>query len=413
MQDRPDARELMGRASAARGAGRAGDAIALVREAIAAEPASAAAWNMLGLLQLETGDPGAAAASLRTALGHDPSVPVIWLNLSRALAAVGDHQGELDSLDQALARDNYLLPALLLKGQALRRLGREPEAVLLYRSLLAGIADDAAFPPPIRAQLDEARELVRGHDDRRHRDFSEALGEVAADFPGADLSRVERFAEQRAGRRKIYVQQPTAGHFPYLPAIEFLDPGLFPWFERLQAATAAIRDELVALWAQDDPSFRPYITYAPGMPLNQWKELNHSPRWSAWFFWEDGRRVDENCARCPATAALIDSLPLLDIPGKGPTAMFSVLQPRTRIPAHTGSSNVRTTVHLPLIVPGQCGFRVGAETREWREGAAWAFDDTIEHEAWNDSDEPRAILIVDCWNPYLTDAERAAVRRIG
>jgi aspartyl/asparaginyl beta-hydroxylase (cupin superfamily) len=93
--------------------------------------------------------------------------------------------------------------------------------------------------------------------------------------------------------------------------------------------------------------------------------------------------------------------------------MFSILEPRTRIPPHTGTSNVRLTVHLPLVVPPGCGFRVGAETREWREGEAWAFDDTIEHEAWNDSDQPRAILIIDAWNPLLTEAEREFVRRIG
>ena len=93
--------------------------------------------------------------------------------------------------------------------------------------------------------------------------------------------------------------------------------------------------------------------------------------------------------------------------------MFSILEPRTRIPPHTGSSNVRTTVHLPLVVPEGCGFRVGSETRTSEAGKAWAFDDTIEHEAWNDSDAPRAILILDAWNPLLTEAERAAVRVVG
>jgi aspartyl/asparaginyl beta-hydroxylase (cupin superfamily) len=129
--------------------------------------------------------------------------------------------------------------------------------------------------------------------------------------------------------------------------------------------------------------------------------------------WEDGVRNDEHCRRCPATAALLDELPLLDLPGKGPTAMFSILAPHTRIPPHTGSSNVRVTIHLPLVVPPSCGFRVGAETRSWEEGRAWAFDDTIEHEAWNDSGSPRAILIVDAWNPLLSEAERSAIRVIG
>jgi aspartyl/asparaginyl beta-hydroxylase (cupin superfamily) len=85
---------------------------------------------------------------------------------------------------------------------------------------------------------------------------------------------------------------------------------------------------------------------------------------------------------------------------------FSRLEPRTRIPAHTGSSNTRLTVHIPLIIQPDCGFRVGSEVRIWELGKALIFDDTIEHEAWNDSDQPRVVMIFDIWNPLLTAAER-------
>ena len=85
---------------------------------------------------------------------------------------------------------------------------------------------------------------------------------------------------------------------------------------------------------------------------------------------------------------------------------FSRLEPKTRIPPHTGATNTRLIVHIPLVVPAGCGFRVGSETREWQPGTALIFDDTIEHEAWNDSDQPRVVLIFDIWNPLLTQAER-------
>jgi aspartyl/asparaginyl beta-hydroxylase (cupin superfamily) len=90
--------------------------------------------------------------------------------------------------------------------------------------------------------------------------------------------------------------------------------------------------------------------------------------------------------------------------------MFSILDAKTRIPAHTGVNNTRLVVHLPLIVPPGCGFRVGAEQCEWQPGKAFVFDDTIEHEAWNNSDVPRAVLILDIWNPAVTAAEREMVR---
>ncbi len=399
-------------ASQARQEGRRDEAKAMLRGLIADEPDSAPAWNLLGLVQLDEGD-REATASLERASQLDPNPPEVWYNLSRAFAAVGQHESELACLDQALARHAYFLPALLTKVKSLKSLGREAEGLELARGFLAGIPDDSGFPPAVQAQLAEVRAAVAADNEKRERGFAQALAEAQSAFPDADLSRAKVFAEQRAGRRKIYAQQPTGGHFPFLPAIEYFDRALFPWFEALEAETATIRADLLSLWAEDDPNFRPYVQYDPTMPVNQWADLNHSPRWSAWFLWEDGARNEANCARCPATAAAIEKLPLLDIPGKAPSVMFSVLQPHTTIPPHTGSTNARITVHLPLVVPPGCRFRVGGETRDWREGEAWAFDDTIEHEAWNDSDRPRAILILDVWNPLLSEAERAVVRAIG
>src|SRR5260370_583499 len=86
-------------------------------------------------------------------------------------------------------------------------------------------------------------------------------------------------------------------------------------------------------------------------------------------------------------------VPPADVPGQAPTAFFSMLQPLTRIPPHTGVTNTRLVCHVPLVIPSGCGFRVGSETRQWEPGKAWVFDDTIEHEAWNESDKPRYILI--------------------
>jgi aspartyl/asparaginyl beta-hydroxylase (cupin superfamily) len=160
----------------------------------------------------------------------------------------------------------------------------------------------------------------------------------------------------------------------------------------------------------DGSGIVPYIAREQGLPMNQWSELNHSRRWGAYFLWSEGRREEAHLGRCPRTAAALSALPQVDIPRRGPTAFFSILEPRTKIPPHTGSTNTRLTVHLPLIVPGECRFRVGGETREWRLGTAWVFDDTIEHEAWNDSDQARAILIFDVWHPQLTSLERNLVR---
>ena len=170
-----------------------------------------------------------------------------------------------------------------------------------------------------------------------------------------------------------------------------------------------IRGELEGVLATMDADFAPYINVPPGAPVNQWEELNQSRLWSSLFLWKDGERQEEPCRRCPGTAALLDRLPLARQPGFAPTVIFSALEARTRIPAHTGSTNARLLVHLPLILPGPARFRVGNETRSWRMGEAWAFDDTIDHEAWNDADALRVIMILDIWNPLLTEDEREAI----
>ena len=210
----------------------------------------------------------------------------------------------------------------------------------------------------------------------------------------------------------MFAPQPTFLLFPRLPAIEFLDREHFPWLNAFDAATDEIRAEARAALSAAAADFVPYISKPAGAPIDQWQELNNSKRWSTFYLLRNGVRVEDHLALCPKTAALLEAAPLCEIPGHAPSAFFSVLAPQTRIPAHTGVTNTRFIVHLPLIVPPACTFRVGAETREWREGSAWVFDDTFEHEAWNGSDQPRVVLIFDVWNVFLTPAERDLVAAI-
>jgi aspartate beta-hydroxylase len=405
--------DLFARASEAWHQGRHDAAALLLRTVVEKNPRHVTALNTLAMIALNVRDAARAIHYLERATAAEPGAAPIWFNLFQAFDLAGDLARGMESLDRALTIDPYYVPAILMKARVLARLGRLPESLAMYRAIVAvGPALDS-LPPPARDALAYGLELIEADDDRCAAALERPIAEVHAAYPGEDFRRADAYVEQRTGRRKVYVQQPVNGHFPYLPAIEFFPRDQFPWFAALEAKTEDIRRELLSLLEEGGRGLRPYIAFDATQPVNQWAELNHSPRWSAWFFWEDGIRRDENCARCPATASALEATPLLDLPGKGPTALFSILEPRTRIPPHTGSSNVRVTVHLPLVVPEECGFRVGAETRTVEAGKAWAFDDTIEHEAWNDSDEPRAILILDIWNPLLTEAERATVRVVG
>jgi aspartyl/asparaginyl beta-hydroxylase (cupin superfamily) len=409
----PEEADLFARAQAAWQQGRPDEAVGLLEALATRRPDDLAALNTLAMIAINRGDPPSAIAWLERAARVEPGAAPIRFNLFQAHDMAGDMDAALASLDAALSIDPNYLPAIVMKARLLDRIGRAEESLALYRAIIASGPVLDGLPEPVREAFAHGLAAVRADDERRAAALEAPIAAIRAAFPDADLGRAEAYAEHRTGRRKVYVQQPVGGHFPYLPAIEFFPRALFPWLEALEARTEEIRREYLALVADGGMGVRPYVAFDPTLPANQWAELNHSPRWSAWFFLEDGVRNEAHCARCPATAALLDQLPLLDLPGKGPTAMFSILEPHTRIPPHTGSSNVRATVHLPLVVPAGCGFRVGAQARPFEAGKAWAFDDTIEHEAWNDSDEPRAIFILDTWNPLLSEAERAAIRVIG
>jgi len=265
--------------------------------------------------------------------------------------------------------------------------------------------------PALELMLEHARDQVTAH----HQGFAASIDtRMAKALDGASPGETRRFSaavDQALGRRRIFANECAGLHFPFLPAEEFFERKHFPWLSQLEARTAEIRAELEGLLAECGAGFAPYVAMEPGTPTNKWTPLDRKMDWGALHLWRDGKRIEEACARAPKTAAAVESLPLSDLPGRTPTVFFSLLQPGAHLPAHTGVSNVRTIIHLPLIVPPGCGFRVGGETREWVEGEAWAFDDTIEHEAWNRSDRPRAILIFDVWNPYISETERALLRR--
>ncbi|HSV04065.1 MAG TPA: aspartyl/asparaginyl beta-hydroxylase domain-containing protein [Phenylobacterium sp.] len=322
------------------------------------------------------------------------------------LRVAGDLPGSLAALDAALALEPYNFMALLGKGALIERLAGEPAAAEVYRNALKIAPANA--PPGLQPAIARAREVVRKTADALEKHLRSRLAGLGAACSGPAKARLEETVRVFSGQARVYHHEPLLLHYTQLPEIGFYDRSHFPWLAELEAETDTIRAELEGV-LETRADFAPYIAFPPGAPVNQWGELNHSARWSSYFLWKDGMRQDGACAACPKTAGLLERLPMAEQPGFAPTAMFSALEAKTHIPPHTGSTNTRLLCHLPLILPGPARFRVGNQTRPWRMGAAWVFDDTIEHEAWNDADALRVILIFDIWNPNLEPAERELV----
>ena len=361
------------------------------------------------LAKARRGDAGGAREMLEQAERDHPHDTNIKLNLAALRRNLNDFKGALLTLDTVLSMDPYHFLALLSKGALLEQMECRRQASVTYRNALKLAPPDDMTPPALVDPIRRARAVVEEQAQALRSHLRARLSGLLEDYADQPLERFEESLDVLAGTRRVYNAEPVQLHISRLPAIPFFDRDYFPWLPPLEAATDTIRNELMTLLDEGMPGFAPYIQYPPGTPENQFAALNNSQLWSSLWLWKDGVPQQEPLSRCPKTAAVLAEIPMADQPGFAPTAVFSALAPRTRIPPHSGSTNSRLLVHLPLVLPGKAGFRVGNDVREWRMGEAWVFDDTIEHEAWNDADETRVIMIFDVWNPLLSAAERELI----
>ena len=404
----PEVEALEAEAIRAAQSGREADAARHWTRILELDPTHVRALNVLGQRAFRRGAMEEARACFRRIVDVDGTAAQQWIHLAVACRNVNDEQAADAAIEKALAIDPQELVALILRANSLERKGRMHEAGLAYGAVAAVAPSMHQLRPELRPAVAEAMAYVDKYNRERGQFLDRYLDQYYETHAGADLRRFRTSVDILVRRKKRFDSQSLTYHFPNLAPIEFLDRSEFPWLEAVEAATDDIRDEFLDVLRTED-GFTPYVSYPPGVPVNQFAELNNSPRWSAFHLFKSGQRVDANATRCPRTMAVLDQVPQPDQPGRTPASMFSLLKPRTTIPAHVGVSNTRVVTHLALIVPENCSFRVGNEVRQWVSGKAWVFDDTIEHEARNDSDKLRVVLIFDVWHPHLTPSERALI----
>ena len=380
-------------------------------------PRHEAALGFLASRALAAGDAARARGYAELGLTAAPASPGLEFQLGCALEAAREHEAAAAAFERALRNDPSFTVAEICRGDQEKALGREDAMLGTYvraleRAQRSGqLAQRAQLPAEVNRRISAAIDVVQG---ARAQAVAEALEPLAARHGVASVARMRRAADIYLGREQYTdrhpLQRPSFLLIPDLPKQAWFEREQFPFFEKIEAQTDAIRAELLNVLA-DEIGMQPYVQMAddaPAAPI--WRELNRSPRWSGFHLFRHGQRIEENCRRCPNTVAALESIPIMRIPEHSPESMFSVLRPKTHIPPHTGVMNGRLTVHLPLIVPHDCGRMVaGREPRPWEEGKCLVFDDSFVHEAWNDSQHTRVVLIFDVWNPHLSEAEREAV----
>lgn len=330
------------------------------------------------------------------------------MKLAAMRRAVGDPAAALEAVHAALALKPLDFMALLSKANILERLGDASSGEAYGRALAQKPGD--RFSPQIEQMVAHARQCDEAYRADCNRALEHLVAPVSASSAPEEQRRIARFLTNATRTTRPFHSEPTRYHFPGLIEAEFHERHHFSWLDALEAATDVIAAEFEAVANAERSELVPYIQYAAHEPLQQWRALNHSRDWTAIHLLQNGKRIDANARHCPNAMALLDQIPQPEIPGCSPNAMFSLLAPNKVIPPHTGVANTRLVCHLPLIVPNGCWFRVGAETRFWERGKAFVFDDTIEHEAANPSDELRVVFIIDLWHPGLSKVEQEAVR---
>ena len=330
----------------------------------------------------------------------------IWLLLATSCRADNDSVAEEAALDNVLAIEPWAVRAHIMKADCRAKAGDDMGAAQFYRSALRR-AEKQQLPGDLPGEVRRA-ERALAEIEARIEAVKESLLAGCGLPPENRSRRFQQALDISAGRKRPFMQEPTVFYYPELPQTQFFDLDDQDWVGEIEGATDAIRDELHGLLHQSEADFRPYIDHVPDRVRRDslMGDLAGKPDWSVLFLCENGQVSDDMVARCPRTWEAVQKTPLATVSSWGPTVMFSLLRAGARIPPHTGMHNTRLICHLPLILPPDCAFRVGNEVRQWEMGKLMVFDDTIEHEAWNDSNEDRVILIFDIWRPELCEREQ-------
>lgn len=375
------------------------------------------ALQFLASRHLVRGDTLLAVAMLEKAVQAHSANPDLFHQLGTAQMVAGDLKQAAATLQRCLAIVPQMFVARLRLGAALEQLGQTEQAVLAYFGAVNSAQaqgrwlNDATTAPGLREAVQHAMRVI---DAGRRRAFEAVLEPLRQRYGRSELERVEHCLAIYLGEQQANLpdprQRPKFLYFPGIPSQTYYPIERFPWQAELKAATAMVREELLSVLGENQP-LEPFLGDQSADELKgHLRSSSIQPAaWDAFFFYRHGTRYDDNCKRCPRTSQLLDELPLVRIRDHAPETLFSVLRPGTHILPHRGVTNTRLVTHLPLIVPPDCAISVGGEIHEWQEGRCVSFDDTFEHEAWNRSDRTRVVMILDSWNPDLTEVERMAV----
>jgi tetratricopeptide (TPR) repeat protein len=358
-----------------------------------------------------------AAAGYERCIALMPREPAFHFNLGTAREKQGELSRAVDAYLAAWRLNPRDARLALFAGAALEASGRREDAAILFSlgddiDLAVRRAKDRPdFDPEIRQRSATADRVMREHLTQLHDAAVSAYEREAAATGGGspDVHRVRNAIWVQTHDRPFkYLtpgQQPSLLYLPDLPAMPIVPRERLGWAAAIEARTAEHPEEYLAAVAAG-AALSPYVDAATRGPI--WQDLRGKLDWSSLHLYKVGAETPF-AQMFPKTLAALEAADLVRLEGRPVELLFSRLRPGAHIPPHFGTENQRITVHLPLIVPGECEIRVGSARHRWREGELFAFDDSYEHEAWNRSGKDRVVLIFQAHHPDLRPEERAAI----
>lgn len=203
-----------------------------------------------------------------------------------------------------------------------------------------------------------------------------------------DQARADHSLAVRTGKRLRWFFNGLIARSSHVPTTPYIDPALLSWGAALEGGWSHIREELDALQARQ-VEIPPLARISPDH-----KDVAQDGKWKSFLFEAYGYHVPANRELCPRTSQLLDQVPSLVL------AMFSVMEPGTFVPLHTGVSKALINVHLGLDVPdGDCRIEVDGTIRGWENGKLLVLDDTFPHQVWNHTERSRVVLLLQIRRP--------------
>lgn len=325
------------------------------------------------------------------------------MDIAKLCHRQGNMVGEEEALTNRLSEQRGDLLAISGMAELKRKQDDRRGAEAFYKLGLGTIAQMSNPPRPWLDWAARAQAYLKEGADVYYDHMTSHL--ETAGIQLSDTSpQVQEAFDLLTGKAELYLQQPSMFFFPGLPQRAWYERGEFDWAKGVESYTDAIVAEIQDILSSPS-AFEPYVQGQAGRPPPNNPLLN-DPSWSAAYLWKSGVRQDALAEKVPSAMKALEAAPLPVIPDRAPMALFSRLQPGTHIKPHHGMLNTRLICHLPLIVPDGCAIRVGAKSRHWERGKLLIFDDSFEHEAWNNSSSDRTVLLFEVWRPEISMEDR-------